>query len=70
MLPAEVQAPREAGAAAAVQQRRRQAQPHQEQQPRGQPDGQEAGDPHANGHRGSLLPLLDAHLQRQRLAGL
>uniref|UniRef100_A0A8C0C8A1 Cholecystokinin receptor type A n=1 Tax=Balaenoptera musculus TaxID=9771 RepID=A0A8C0C8A1_BALMU len=39
-----------------------------ERKPR--PGSGEAGDPHAHGHRGSLLPLLDAHLQRQRLAGL
>nr|AAI12802.1 CCKAR protein [Bos taurus] len=36
----------------------------------GQPHGQEARHPHAHGHRGPLLPVLDAHLQRQRLEGL
>lgn len=70
MLPAEVQAGEEAGAPAAVHRRQQQGPPHPEQQLRGQPDGQEAGDPHAHRHRGPLLPVLDAHLQRQRLAGL
>ncbi|KAL6118531.1 cckar [Pungitius sinensis] len=35
-----------------------------------QPDGQEARDPHAPGHRLPLLPVLDPRLRGQRVAGV
>ncbi|XP_029024148.1 neuropeptide Y receptor type 2 isoform X2 [Betta splendens] len=44
--------------------------PRVQQQLHGQPDGQEARDPHAPGHRLPLLPVLDPRLRGQRVAGL
>lgn len=51
-------------------QQQNQAKPCVQQQPHKQPDGQEACDPHAVGHCGAFLPLLDARVCGERLAGI
>lgn len=51
-------------------QQQNQAKPCVQQQPHSQPDGQEACDPHAVGHRGAFFPLLDTRVCSERLEGI
>lgn len=69
MLPAAIEEEELPGDSSQLQQQAHGGPRVQQQQLHSQPDGQEARDPHAPGHRLPLLPLLDSGVCSQRVAG-